>query len=93
MTEGQDSSNRKAGDKSAGSGQLGQDHWDRTTGTAQPGQDNRDRTTGTRQPGQDNRDRKAGTGLPERTIGVISQDRQEKIGRPHDIKDRTARTG
>jgi hypothetical protein len=50
-------------------------------------------TAETEQLGQDNWDRKAGAGLPERTVGVISQDRKEKIGLPNDSKDRTARTG
>ncbi len=37
-------------------------------------------------------DRRAGTGQRERTIGIISQDKKERTGCSHDIKEKTAET-
>jgi hypothetical protein len=81
--------------------QLEQDSWDRTAGTGQPGQDSRDRTAaGTGQPGQDSsRNRTAaGTRQPRQerrdmTTGTGQSEKTDLIVKPGwETEDRTART-
>ncbi len=73
MTAGQNSRDKRVGDKNAASEQLGKDHWDRTGLTRMQGQDSRDKKVGLGQPIQKNRT------IPSE---FDSKDRTAKTGQP-----------
>jgi hypothetical protein len=86
MTARQYIVDESAGDKNAGTGELGKDSWDRGADTGRPGQYGRNRQVGILQPAQERDDRTARTWQQEQ----LSWERTTGTGKPwQDIHDCT----